>query len=47
MPATAITILGRTLLALLFLLAGVAKLARNLSSIIWPLIIFRACCCRW
>jgi hypothetical protein len=48
MPIAVITIIGRTLLALLFILAGAAKMqAHNLSWIIWPLTIFRACCCRW
>lgn len=50
MPATAITILGRTLLALLFLLAGVAKIAgpqpfldhmaaRHIPGLLLPLVI--------
>ena len=48
MPITIVTIVGRTLLALLFILAGAAKSpVRNPSSITWPRTIFQARCCHW
>lgn len=48
MPITIVTIVGRTLLALLFILAGARRSpARSRSSITWPRTIFQAACCRW